>query len=192
MKLGSIILYKNIPEFLSWVQRVVLDTIYSHASIYIGKLEKIDSHTELEANLQVGQTKFVNNPKHQDIYELMDVPEDVVVEVIQNLILVYEEKIYGFIGWPAILIRRIFERLGFTHAKKWNILWGWGVICTELVWYFLENVSLIMAARTKSVKWGYVLYDLRRYNPNLFTPKDLKDIFVKHTDCFRYKENNEV
>ena len=183
MLLGSIILYKNVRSWTAWIQQKVLDTRLSHASIYIGPLQQLDRENEFEANLQVDQTTFIYDPKHKDIYELWYVPEWVSKDIINSIMNEYEETTYGFISWPAILIRRIFEALGFKNAKGWNILWGWGVICTELVWHYLYRVSQEMM-RYDEKRWAKVGHELYTFNPNLFTPKDLEELMIKHNDCF--------
>ena len=170
MKLGSIILYKNIPEFLSWVQRVVLNTIYSHLSIYIGKND-IDRHNEFEANIQVDQTTFRHDPEHQDIYELIEVPDEIIVKALNKLIDVSEEKIYGFGSWLTIFIRRCFEWLGFD-AKGWKIWKVHGYHCTEVAWYLWNYIY----EDWHGLGWDKFIWKLNRINPDTFNPKDVENL----------------
>src|SRR3990167_2505029 len=142
MKLGSVIFYKNIPSFLSWGQRFVLKTKYSHLSICRGK-DSLGLTLELEANIQVDTTTYHPDNEHRDVYEFIDTPEQVIKTVLIQIIHDYEEKTYGFISWLTIFIRRIFELLGFD-AKGWNILWGWGIHCSELGFYYLMKIAVIM------------------------------------------------
>ena len=169
-------MYKNIPSFLSWLQRWVLGTIYSHSAIYKGT-DELGRMIEFEANLQVDQTTYHPDKKHRDVYEVVDVPGNVMKRVLNDIIDEYEEKTYGFISWFTILIRRIFEIIGFKNVKGWNILWGWGVICSELVWYYLYELSVYM---TRSYGWYEFHQELKTYNPNIFTPKDISYLVEKY------------
>ena len=169
MKLGSIIFYKNIPSFTSWLQRFILGIPYSHNSIYIGKNE-LGRMQEFEANLEVGTTTFTDSTEHREVYPL-DIPEDTIKKVLNQLINEYEENSYGYISWIAIFLRRCFELCGF-NAKGWNILWGWGVHCAELVYYYLLYLAWEM-------QWDNLQNFLYLYNPNTFHPGDVKDVINK-------------
>jgi len=169
MKLGSIIFYKNIPSFFSWLQRFILGNPYSHNSIYIG-VNELGRMEEFEANLEVGTTTFTNSAEHREVYPL-DIPEDTIKKVLNELINEFEERSYGYVSWLTIFIRRCFEWLGF-NAKKWKILWGWGVHCSELVYYYFLYLAWEM-------KWKDLENFLYLYNPNTFHPGDVKDIINK-------------
>ena len=122
LTLGAIILYKNIPGFTSWLQRIVLGIPYSHSSIYIGENE-LGRAEEFEANLEVGTTTFVDSVEYREVYNIIGVPEDVMKRVLNGLMDEFEENTYGFISWVAIFIRRCFELCGF-NAKGWNKEWS--------------------------------------------------------------------
>ena len=179
MKIGNIILYKNIKAFLSCVQRTILGTIYSHLSIYIGK-DELNLPMEFEANVQVDRTTFHYNPEHQDIFEIIGVPEDVMKEVMTELIQELEEKTYSFIAWIAIALRRLFEALGFKKAKGWNILWGWGIHCTEIGWHQFDKLD--KKEWDKPQGWKLFIYKVRLINPNLFHPGDCQELTTQFRD----------
>jgi len=164
MKLGTIIFYKNISGFTSWLQRRVLGIPYSHNSIYIG-INELGRMEEFEANLEVGTTTFTDSVEHREVYPL-NIPEDTIKKVLNQLINEYEENSYGYISWVAIFLRRCFELCGF-NAKGWNILWGWGVTCSELVYYYFLYLAWEM-------KWEDLQNFLYLYNPNTFHPGDVK------------------
>jgi len=187
MKLGSTILYQRIPSFLSWVQRFVLKTPYSHSSIIAGFM--LNNDIELEADIKVRLHSYGHSDKYRDVYELVDdvtyaVAHDVLVSIRQE----FEGETYGFISWPAILIRRIFEivlpKKYSVKVKGWDILWGWGVICSELVWYFYKAVADAMIERGFE-RWTIFLEELLTYNPNLFHPKDISYLLNKYNNLFK-------
>ena len=180
LTLGAIILYKNIPGFTSWLQRIVLGIPYSHSSIYIGKNE-LGRAEEFEANLEVGTTTFVDSVEYREVYNIRGVPHPVMEKVLNELINEFEENTYGFISWVAIFIRRCFELCGF-NAKGWNILWGWGVQCTELVYHFLVRLAKIM-------EWHDLEEYLYMYNPDLFHSGDLKLILDTFNNYFKKLAN---
>ena len=169
MKLGSIIFYKNISGIGSWLQRFILGIPYSHNSIYIG-VNELGRMQEFEANLRVNTTTFTDSVEHREVYPL-NLSEDTIKKVLNQLINEYEENSYGYISWIAIFLRRCFELLGF-NAKGWKILWGWGVHCSELVYYYLLYLAWEM-------KWKDIENFLDLYNPNTFHPGDVKDVINK-------------
>lgn len=171
--IGNWILYKNIKSELSWLQRFVLNTIYSHLSIGRG-IDQLGLPLEFEANLQVNTTTFHPNKEHRDIFEFIDVPEEIMKEVIRELISDMEEKTYSFIAWPAIGLRRLFELMGFKNAKSWNILWGWGIHCTEIGWHQIDKLD--KKEWKKPAGWKFFVHKVRQINPNLFHPKDCQDL----------------
>ena len=180
MKIGSVIFYSRIPSFLSWVQRQVLGTPYSHTSILCP--DYMNKPIEFEADLKVRYHTYEHSNKHRDIYELIDVPDEVILFVLHQL-RKYEDKIYGFVSWLAILIRRIFEVLGFKNAKSWDILVDKDLVCSELLWHYLNKISNIMGRVNGN--WAVFQDELHIYNPNIFTPKDISYLLNKYNSLFR-------
>ena len=171
MKLGSLIFYKNIPTFGSWLQRKILGTPYSHLSIYIGTNE-LGRMEEFEANAQVDTTTLTLNKNYREVYEI-DAPYETMKECLNAVINRFEEDTYGPQQWLSILIRRIGELLGFERAREWNILWDWGKTCTELIWYFLSDLS-------GRLNRADIRTELSRYNPDTFHPGDVKYFVDKY------------
>ena len=180
MKIGSIIFYSRIPSFLSWVQRQVLGTPYSHTSILCP--DYMNKPMEFEADLKVRYHTYEHSNKHRDVYELVDVPDEVILFVLHQL-RKYEDKIYGFVSWLAILIRRIFEVLGFKNAKSWDILVDKDLVCSELLWHYLNKISNIMGRVNGN--WAVFQDELHIYNPHIFTPKDISYLLNKYNSLFR-------
>lgn len=185
LQIGDTVFYTNIKVFTSKLQHWVLGTELSHSSYIAGTMD--DSVIELEADIKVRIHTFLRHwfdevdMKHRQVFrynpEFID--QQIVEEVIRELRYEYEDKPYGFIQWPAIAIRTLFERLGFKEARKWNILWGWGVSCSELLYYGeKEIIGRNFAKKPKSVLQA-MLYELYLYNPETFTPKDLREIYQK-------------
>ena len=183
MKLGTVIFYKRIPTFLSWVQRKVLKTQYSHCSVMAGFL--LDKPMEFEASIKVSFHSYGDSPNYRDYYE-PDVPYAVVYRILKNIRDEYEGKTYGFISWFTIFIRRIFEitlpKKYKDKVKGWNILWGWGVICSELLWYYFDELSLEMG-------WHKFHYELHKFNPSTFTPPDLAHLLDLNLIPYKKKNN---
>lgn len=175
LTIGTIIFYKDLTALTSRIQQIVLGIPYSHNSIFIGN-NQLGRLQEFEANLELGTTTFYPDPLHRELYSI-NAPQEIIIEVLNQLIDDFEERVYGFIQWPAIGLRRLFEILGFKNAKSWNILWGWGVVCSELIYYYLYKLALRM-------DWDDLLAELKIYNPNLFHPGDTKIILKKFPKYF--------
>ena len=171
MKIGSLVFYKNIPGFTSWLQRKVLGTDISHVSIYIGK-DEMGMMMEFEANPYFcDRTTLKLKPKeNMEIWEI-NLPEDFLKDSIRFTIYELEETKYSYIQWLTTFIRRCFEWIGFD-AKKWNILWGWGMTCSEVVWYYLVGMD------------EQLTEELLKYNPNTFHNGDIKNIMDKFPELF--------
>lgn len=187
LRKGDIVYYKHIPEFLSDIQHKILNTPYSHTSIIAGHTDT-QRLLEFEADVKVRLHSYSHSIPYREVWEWIDVPEDVLSQVIEELIFEYEGKLYGFIQWPTIFIKRCFELLGFKNARSWKILWGWGVVCSELLYYFVEKVAKTMLARTLEVKWELLIDELHIYNKDTFTPVDLNVIQNQFKDIWRRKQ----
>ena len=101
---------------------------------------------------------------------------------IRAVVDLYEGELYGFISWITIAIRHFFKRLGFKNTRNWKILWGWGVICSELLYYYTLEVSVREMEGYN--QWHFLWVELMKYNPNTFTPQDLRDIIDNNPECF--------
>lgn len=203
--LGMIILYKNITTWTGVIQRFWWRVTrqpykeYSHLSIYAG-ISTLGRHIEAEANIQVDQTTFKYNPKNMDVW-IPKASERNIKQALNEAIDDHEEKAYGFISWLTIVIRGIFEMLGFD-AKGWNILWGWGVMCSEFGWYYMNKLaSLEMRDALNKMRyesnmgnlkpllqhkdlWHNFYINLHKYNPNTFTPIDARVLFRDHPEIW--------
>ncbi len=193
MRLGSIILYKNINAVTAWVQRFVLSTLYSHSAVYSGQSEA-GYMEEWEANLQVGTTRFKPLPENQmEIYTLQNVPIDIVKQALDEVSDELDERGYGYIQWLTIFIRRIYEWLlperFHYRVKARRILWGWGIICTEAVWRFLHRVFSLVVIRSRDIatvdRGLSIKYALEKYNKDTFHNVDLAEIMNYHTFFFK-------
>ena len=175
MKIGSLVFYKNIKGFTSWVQRVVLGTDISHVSIYIGR-DQMGNMMEFEANpYWVDRTTLrLKSPEQMEIYEI-NLPEKDIKDTLNFLIEELEETKYSYVQWLTTFIRQCFEWLGFD-AKGWKILWGWGSTCSEVVYHHLYNLPFD--------DLGNMLAELLKYNPNTFHNRDIKDIIKKFPELF--------
>ena len=171
MKIGSLVFYKNIKGFTSWVQRVVLGTDISHVSIYIGK-DEMGNMMEFEANpYWVDRTTLrLKSPEQMELWEI-NLPEEDIKNSLNSVIWILEETKYSYIQWLTTFIRQCFEWLGFD-AKGWKILWGWGTTCSEVVWCYLFGITPLLNE------------ELMKYNPNTFHNRDIKDIIYKFPELF--------
>ena len=189
IKLGDIIFYKNIPEFGAWLQRWVTNTIYSHVSISLGnKLSEIDAYGEFEADLKVRLHSFHRRSKNMDVLKIIGVPYQILWSTLKAVIILYEGKTYGFISWLTIAIRYVFEKLGFKEVYRWNILWGWGVICSELVYYYFIGIAdqMIDGRETNLILWTQLRYELSRHQADTFTPKDIELLARAYPELFEW------
>lgn len=204
--LGTIILYKNISTWTGVIQRFWWRITrqpykqYSHLSIYAG-VSTLGRQLEAEANTQVDQTTFKYTPDNMDLF-MPNANQDNVKLALNQAIDAHEETLYGFISWLTIVIRGIFEMLGFKNVKSWNILWGWGVMCSEFGWYYMyllssyemrDALNKMSAPRdmaevgrliTHKNAWMDFFKDLNTYNPNTFTPIDARVLFNNHQDIW--------
>ena len=97
MKIGSLIFYKNIKGFTSWVQRIVLGIDISHVSIYIGK-DEMGNKMEFEANpYWVDRTTLrIKSPEQMEIWEI-NLPEKDIKDELNFIINYLEETKYSYI-----------------------------------------------------------------------------------------------
>ena len=187
--LGYLIFYKNIPKFEAWLQRWVTNTIYSHVSISLGnKLSEIDAYGEFEADLKVRLHSFHRRSGNMDVLKIIGVPYSVLWYSLKYVIDKYEGKTYGFISWLTIAIRYAFEKLGFKEVYKWNILWGWGVICSELVYYYFILIAeeMNITQGTNFTLWRQLRYELSRHQADTFTPKDIELLARAYPELFEW------
>lgn len=194
IQLGDLIFYKNIPEFGAWLQRVVTNTIYSHASISLGqKLDQIDKMGEFDADLKIRLHSFSKRSKSMDVLQIIGVPYSIKWTALKYVIDRYEGKTYGFISWLTIAIRYAFERLGFKEVYRWSILWGWGVICSELLYYyFIKLADLMIAEGNYRIGiWAKFRFELQRHQADTFTPKDIELIARAYPELFRWDIIND-
>jgi hypothetical protein len=206
---GDIMYYKNIPEFLSGVQRKILDTEYSHCSLISGHLINVNydfpmCNTEFEADIKVRIHHLKNNeeidPKYREVFRFRSVPTEIMDTVLTEIIEEFDGEVYAFIQWLSIGIRRLSEIVGYENAKAWNLFWGWSrtVVCSELLYYFVKRIAEEMIKLLKNKEkniidevfgstglmilnvWKDLLKELNTFNPNLFHPKDLGIIQRKY------------
>ena len=180
MKLGNLIFYKNIPEFGSWLQRWVSNTIYSHVSIIAGYNRNIGKLMEFDASYFVRFRSFEHRrPEHMDILAV-NATREIKVQALINVIDAYEGMSYGYIQWLTTALRFLFEWMGFKGVKSWNILWGWGVFCSELVYYYLMEIAIQMEVSdeppNKRMQWHLIKRHLLTFNPDIFVPQDIIDM----------------
>lgn len=202
LMIGDTIYYKNIPEFLSRVQRVVMDMPYSHCSLFAGEVRyKSDIpqsiSLEFEADVKVRFHSLPDNldidPQYREVFRFINTPQEIIDESMVEIIREFEGEVYAFLQWLSIFIRRCGEWLGFKKARSWRIFWGWTptVVCSELLFYFIERVTLKVISlfsfnaevfEREIILWKTLLNELYKYNPDTFTPKDLAAIqrmFIK-------------
>lgn len=207
-EIGTIILYKNITTITGKLQRLWWRITrqpykqYSHLSIHAG-VSTLGRELEAEANTQVDQTTFKYNPNNMDLF-MPNASQDNIKLALNNAIDEHEETLYGFISWLTIVIRGIFEMLGFKKAKSWNILWGWGVMCSEFGWYDMyllasyemrDALNKMGATRDMAEvgilvnhknAWMDFFRELHTYNPNTFTPIDARVLFANHPEIWEH------
>lgn len=207
-EIGTIILYKNITTITGKIQRLWWRITrqpykqYSHLSVYAGE-STLGRQLEAEANTQVDQTTFKYTPDNMDLF-MPNANQDNVKLALNQAIDAHEETLYGFISWLTIVIRGIFEMLGFKKAKSWNILWGWGVMCSEFGWYYMYllasyeirdafnqiampvGMDKVKRLIQKRDKWLAFYQDLHTYNPNTFTPIDARVLFGNHSEIWQH------
>ena len=176
MELGSIILWKNIKTFGSRLQRWWTYTIYSHTGIFAGSSEC--GNLEFEADLKVRFHIYKDSYKEKCDIIKIKASDEVRKEALQYVVDTFENEMYGAISWFTIFLRFLFQRIGFKNTRQWNILWGWGVHCSELTWYYLRRIE-------KNMDWDI---ELDEYNPDIFVPQDLRNIINKFPEYFEVKQ----
>ena len=181
MKTGDLIFYKNIPEFLSWLQRVVTNTIYSHVSILAGYNQSISKNMEFDASLLVRFRSFDKQSPYMDVLRV-HADREIKVKALATVIEGWEGRGYAYIQWLTTFVRFVFQRIGFKNVKNWKILslGNWGTFCSELVWYYLMEVANMMIKYGKSkaqrLAWSILRSKLLEYNPDTFVPQDIIDL----------------
>jgi hypothetical protein len=208
LQTGDSIFYKDIKAFLSRIQQWVLNTNLSHTSVICGRLWGKDiaklEPIELEADIKVRIHSFNANPQNIEVWRWYTdiIPQEIIDRVLDDYRRRYEDHWYGFIQWLTIAIRRISELVIPSkyrdNVKRWNILWGWGTTCSELL-YLIETTilrdsfnfwkyKLICAHPNDDRKYEYkhkmmlvevFLFEWKNYNKDTFTPKDQKEIYIK-------------
>ena len=140
MKLGSKIYYKNLSGFTSRLQQWVLNTKFSHVSFYWGK-DEYGLPLEFEANMEVERSSYLPDSKHQNIYEWVGVPDDIMKRAMMEVKSMFEYTSYGIGSWITIFIKRIFILLGFDRAIGWRIFWNKLVVWGNNNIYFSNATS---------------------------------------------------
>lgn len=138
---------------------------------------------EFDADLIVRIHSLKARSKNMDVLKLKGVPYDVKKMALNTVIEMFEGETYGFIQWLTITIRYFCEWLGFKNAGKWNILWGWGIVCSELVFYYLHNIAIDMS---DNYLWNQFRLELQDRNPHLFTPKDIEMLARHYPELFEW------
>ena len=174
MKLGTIILYRDIKFWFSWIQRKITGMPYSHSSIYIG-VNELGRREEFEANWQVGTTTLNYRPVKMEAYELIGVSE--TKQILNELINGFENKSYGWLQVLTFIRRWFFDLIGID-TRKWKVWLKGGVLCSELVWYYLIRVAFEM-------RWDDLLSYLEHWNPDCFHSGDIKTVIDKFPQYFR-------
>ena len=181
MKTGDLIFYKNIPEFLSWLQRIVTNTIYSHVSILAGYNGSIDKNMEFDASLLVRFRSFHKQSPNMDVLRV-HADREIKLEALATVIEGWEGRGYAYVQWLTTFLRFAFQRIGFKNVKNWKILslGNWGTFCSELIWYYLMEVAHLMTAKGRSaperLAWHLLRSKLYEYNPDTFVPQDIIDL----------------
>lgn len=206
-QIGDTIFYKGINKFLSKVQQKVLNTDLSHSSTICGHLWTKDIAMmipiELEADIKVRIHSYNHGDgKYREVWRWINnelIPQEIIDRVVSDHRNRYEDHWYGFIQWLTIAIRRLFEVLmpkKVDEIRKWNILWGWGTVCSELIWESDTTIldqaidhwgtKMITAHvndnRREGYKTNWFVCKVYRnyfdaYNPNTVTPSDLRNIY---------------
>jgi len=191
---GAMVFWKYIDTFQSGLQRFWTYTIYSHISLFLEPL-KVGNFLEFEANTFVRFSSYKKRDlKKNDIIVFSDdVPEEVYVAAMKTIIKRFEGEIYGFFSWFTIFLRFLFQRIGFKDTHKWNILWGWGVHCSELIWYYcIEIIEMMIDLLAYPERWIEILSKFKEYNPDTFVPQDLIDIKNEFPSCLKILKIEEI
>ena len=197
MKTGDLIFYKNIPEFGSWLQRIVTNTIYSHVSILAGYNKNIAKLMEFDASHFVRFRSFFTQSKSMDVMILSGVSIEVKIKALRTVVDAYEGRSYGYIQWLTIALRFLFQWMGFRDTRGWNILWGWGITCSELVYAYLIELCRLMEEeggrqwRNES-PWARIQSVLKTYNSDLFVPEDINDLSKMYPNQLRWADDQNT
>ena len=179
MKLGSIILYKDIEFWFSWIQRKITRFPYSHSSIYIG-INELGRQEEFEANYQVDTTTFKFKPDQMEIYEIIGLDIHTVKDILNDLIDTFEERSYGWLQILTFVRRAFFDLIGID-TRHWKVWFKGGVLCSELVWYLLYWVAKIMG-------WFDLQVFLEHWSPDCYHSGDIKTTLITFPQYFRKRK----
>jgi hypothetical protein len=152
----------------------------------IGKL------MEFDADLKVRFRSFHSLSPNMDVL-IVNAPDHIKQQALSYVVEQYEDRSYGYIQWLTIFLRFTFQKLGFRNAKSWNILWGWGITCSELIYSYLWEICRLMEIEggvmyRRHSPWYLVQLTLRYYNKNTFTPSDLEVLADIYTEQLRWKD----
>lgn len=204
LKIGAMILYKDMTAFLSKVQqwwwRVTARKYkaHSHGSVYIGKNTDIGRPQEAEANVWIDITTYHYNLKHQDIW-IPKAREQHCKEAINEVLDELEESWYGFGAWLGIpiagLIKIILPKVN-VHKLRWiSKIFGSGTHCTEFNWLIMKKIAEkeIIYKGTDPMQrthWQQFYNALMQYNKDLFSPPDQVELMLIHSQCWEYVGNS--
>lgn len=158
---------KGFEKFFNILQNYFTERPETHASIIVQKLSEYgdDVWLDFEASNTVRFTLYSQN-KNSVIFDIL-APDNIKFDTIKMLRNLHFGKIYDIFQTIFFLFMWAFKKIGINTRKWKNPFALYGLICSELVYLYLWNISLHMG-------WDDLMDYLSKWNSNNFHAGDVR------------------
>ncbi|CAK0741563.1 hypothetical protein CCP1ISM_130014 [Azospirillaceae bacterium] len=180
-KPGQIVFSTNPNSIHSKIVRFFTNSPYSHTFMITRSFGEIEAAQE--AGMIISVVPFDKNYRQAKeeryvIYEIDPkfVSEEQISKSLSYCFNEYNGVQYGYLSLLWFVYRWANEKLlrrNVNHEKNWLAN---GVICSELVYYFLCNLGPIFEAM------------MAPFNPDTIQPEDIRQIILANPEIFKKRE----
>jgi hypothetical protein len=175
---GDILLINNTDKsaWFSNAQHIISGKPYTHTAVGIGEIAGFDSIIEADmvVTCRPFRTLYLNTQYEWEQWRFITNFPTRLDSILSELYNHFAESEYGFSQIVWFLYIALMKKLK-KDARKSRNPFSPGTICTELVWWYLHNIS---------IRYAYIglnaLNDkLAEWNPNNLFAGDIADIVHK-------------
>jgi hypothetical protein len=180
-KCGSIDILNNLDgNFLSKAIRFFTKSQVSHCDFTMGRLMREESVLSAQELMSVLPLKtYIYNPDYVfTIYEIQQVSETELEQMVNSLYVDYAGKLYGF-GQLLWFTYRWVAELFHKDVRKQDNWFGKNAICSELVYLLLCKIA--------KKRFPELEECLQQFNQNTITPADVQKIVEYFPNIFTKK-----
>jgi len=199
--LGDIILLnRKKGGWFSSAQRFFTQMNYTHSTFSIGTILGIESVLSADEKVVIEPLKKYFEEDGTEI-EIWRINENIIdaknkpllEQKISEIYYKYSNSYYGFFQVIWFIYRWINEKFFKRDVRRKNNPFKRGIICSELVYYYLIELEKIL---NKTLKKGKIRFDvllplqaeLSKYTPDTIHAGDIAQILNKNNKLF-YKLN---